>query len=359
MSETLAWSVYSDPEVLALERRRIFERSWQYAGHLGQVEQPGDYFACAAGHVPVAVVRDEDEELHAFLNVCRHRGSEVVRGSGNRKTLQCGYHAWTYGLDGSLRSAPRSEREPGFDPEGLSLLPMQIETLGPWIFVNPDTDAPPLSEIAGGIAESLASGGIEPDSLVFHRRIDFGLEANWKVVIENYLECYHCPTAHPDFSRAVDVNPDRYELHTAEWSSSQYGRARNGGEPIDVGQFHYLWPNTRINVFPGPPNLSIGPALPLGPERTAGFFDYFFTEDVPLDAREELIAFDSQVGSEDRALIESVQRGMRSGLLDHGTLMPESERLIAHFQALVGRTLRGSGAEPGRSLAPRAPADQP
>ncbi len=334
-TETLPWSSYSDPEVLAQERRAIFERSWQYAGHLAQVERPGDSFACAAGHVPVVVVRDESGDLAAFLNVCRHRGSEVVRGSGNRRTLQCSYHAWTYGLDGSLRTAPRSDREPGFDPEGLSLLPVRVETLGPLIFVNPGSGAPPLSDVSSGIAESLASGGIELDSLVFNRRIDFELDANWKVVIENYLECYHCPTAHPDFSRAVDVNPDRYLLETARWSSSQYGRGRDGQGPVDVGQFHFLWPNTRINVFPGPPNLSIGPALPLGAERTGGFFDYFFAGDAPSDAIDELVAFDAQVGSEDRALVESVQRGMRSGLLDHGTLLPESEQLIAHFQALV------------------------
>jgi phenylpropionate dioxygenase-like ring-hydroxylating dioxygenase large terminal subunit len=334
-AETLPWTSYSDPDVLARERRSIFERSWQYAGHLGQVERTGDYFACVAGHVPVVVVRDESGDLRAFLNVCRHRGSEVVRGSGNRKTLQCSYHAWTYGLDGSLRAAPRSDREPGFDTEGLSLLPLRVETLGPLIFVNPASGGPPLSEISSGIADSLAAGGVDAGSLVFDRRIDFELEANWKVVIENYLECYHCPTAHPDFSRAVDVYPDRYLLETFRWTSSQYGRARDGRGPIEMSQFHFLWPNTRINVFPGPPNLSIGPALPLGPERTGGFFDYFFAEDTPSDAIDELIAFDSQVGSEDQALVESVQRGMRSGLLDHGTLLPKSEQLIAHFQALV------------------------
>jgi choline monooxygenase len=339
VNETLPWSWYSDAELLELERRQIFTRGWQYVGHTGQIERAGDYFAATAGHVPVVVVRDEAGELRAFVNVCRHRGSEVMSGSGNRKTLQCSYHAWTYALDGSLRSAPRSEREPGFDAEGLSLLPVRMETLGPLIFVNPDADGPPFGEIAAGIPESLASGGIELNSLAFDRRIDFSLEANWKVVIENYLECYHCPTAHPDFSRAVDVNPDSYVLETARWSSSQYGRARDGQGPIETGQFHFLWPNTRINVFPGPPNLSIGPARPAGPERTEGFFDYFFAPEVDAEARDELIAFDSQVGAEDRQLVESVQRGMRSGLIDHGRLLPRSERLIEHFQGLVGDVL--------------------
>jgi phenylpropionate dioxygenase-like ring-hydroxylating dioxygenase large terminal subunit len=134
-----------------------------------------------------------------------------------------------------------------------------------------DADAPPLAEVAAG-TDSLAEDGIDLDTLVFDCRLDFDLAANWKVVIENYVECYHCPTAHVDFSKAVDVNPDRYELKTATWSSSQHARARNGDGSC---QFHFLWPNTRINVFPGSPNLSIGPALPDGPERTTGYHDYF------------------------------------------------------------------------------------
>jgi phenylpropionate dioxygenase-like ring-hydroxylating dioxygenase large terminal subunit len=336
MTETLAWSTYSDAGALELERRRIFAAGWQYVGHTGQVERPGDRFSAQAGHVPVAVVRDGDGALRAFLNVCRHRGAEVVRESGNHKTLQCHYHAWTYGLDGALVAAPRSEREPGFDASGLSLVPLRLETLGPLIFVNPSDGGPPLAEVAAGIPGSLAEGGIDLDTLVFDRRLDFRLDANWKVVIENYLECYHCPTAHKDFSRAVDVHPDRYELRTAEWSSSQHARSLNGGGAC---QFHYVWPNTRINVFPGSPNLSIGPAIPDGPERTNGFLDYFFGPDVTEQQKEELIAFDAQVGAEDRVLVESVQRGMRAGLVEHGRLLPESERLIAHFHALVRTAL--------------------
>lgn len=339
MHETLPWSLYSEPEALVHEERRIFARAWQYVGHLGQVAQAGAYFASAVGHVPVVVLRDEGAELRAYLNVCRHRGAEVARGSGVRRTLQCHYHAWTYGLDGSLRTAPRSEQEPGFDGEGLSLFPVRVETVGPLIFVNPDAEARPLAEVAGKIPESLRRGGIDVDSLVFERRVEFELEANWKTVIENYLECYHCPTAHPGFSRAVDVQPDRYVLETAPWSSSQYARGRDGQRPIDTGQFHFLWPGTRINVFPGPSNLSIGSARPLGPARTGGFFDYFFGPDVERDEIDELIAFDTQVGTEDRVLVESVQRGMGSGLIDRGRLLPDSERLIAHFQQLVARAL--------------------
>lgn len=324
----MSWADYSAPETLARERRDVFERSWHYAGHLGELERPGDFAAGSAGHVPVALVRGEEGELRAFLNVCRHRGHEVVSGSGNRRTLQCPYHAWTYELDGSLRAAPRSEREPGFGTEGLGLLPLRVETLGPLVFVNPDSEAAPLADVLGVVPEKLG----DLDRLVFHSRTPYEVEANWKVVMENYLECYHCPVAHPGFSKEVDVDPDSYVLEPGEWTSSQYARSRSGD---GRGQFHFVWPATRINVFPGIPNLSVGTTVPVSPTRTAGFFDYFFGPDVTAAEAEELIDFDAQVGAEDRALVESVQRGVGTGLLTEGRLLPESEQLIAHFQGLL------------------------
>src|SRR4051812_17133060 len=108
---TIPWSWYSDPAVLEHERAALFRRGWHYAGHLGQLEQSGDFVACRPGGVPVLVVRDREGGLRAFLNVCRHRGAELVAGCGRRQTIQCPYHAWTYGLDGSLRAAPRSREE--------------------------------------------------------------------------------------------------------------------------------------------------------------------------------------------------------------------------------------------------------
>src|SRR5919198_2776328 len=124
MDAPVPWSWYSDPEILRLEQERVFARSWQYVGHADQVGEPGTYFACAVGLLPVVVTRDREGSLHAFANVCRHRGFQVASGEGKRETLQCGYHAWTYELDGSLRAAPRSDREPGFDSDELSLRPV-------------------------------------------------------------------------------------------------------------------------------------------------------------------------------------------------------------------------------------------
>jgi phenylpropionate dioxygenase-like ring-hydroxylating dioxygenase large terminal subunit len=343
---TLPWSWYTDPEVLRLEEKRIFRRSWQYVGHTREVSEAESFRAIRSAPVPVLLTRDGEGTLRAFLNVCRHRGSLLLDGAGRRRTLQCGYHAWTYGLDGRLLSAPRSERESGVELDELGLVPLGIETWGPFVFVNPDRDAPPLSDLLGDLPGRLAAAGIDLDALSFHSRAESELAANWKVCAENYLECYHCPVAHPGFSAAVDVTPEAYEVEAVGSRASQYGPLRTepagpfdtSGE-IERGQFHFVFPNTVVNVMPGRPNLSIGPIMPLAPERTYRFLDYFFAPDADTSWIEELLAFDGQVGAEDARLVERVQVGVRSGLLEEGRLLPESERLVAHFQSQVVQTL--------------------
>ena len=327
MGETYPWAWYTDEATLGEERARIFRSAWHYVGHRGRLPQRPSYFASTSGGIPAVVVRDRDGELRAFLNVCRHRGAEIVSGEGRRETLQCPYHAWTYGLDGELLSVPRAGRERGFEREGLALLPLRLESWGPFLFVNCDADAPALADALGGL--SLAG---DADALVFRERVHYALAANWKIAVENYLECYHCPVAHPAFSRLIDVDPDVFALEGEGPLWSQRGRARDGDGECE---FHLVWPGLKLNVYPGPPNLSIGPVWPESPHRTVGFLDYFFGPDVDDGTARELVAFDDQVGREDTALVESVQRGVRSGLVDRGRLLPESERLIASFQRKV------------------------
>jgi phenylpropionate dioxygenase-like ring-hydroxylating dioxygenase large terminal subunit len=340
---TIPFDWYSDPSVLRLERERIFRRTWQYAGRVDQVAEPGSYFTCDLGGVPVVVVRDDDGALRAFLNVCRHRGSLVCEGEGSRASLQCPYHAWTYGLDGSLRAAPRSELVDGFDRDELGLLPAAVGAWGPFVFVNPDAEAAPLAETLGELPALVAAAGLDVDGLRFHHRAA-GPEyaANWKVCAENFLECYHCQVAHPGFSKVVDVSVDAYVLDESGTFSTQYGPVRETWKgdfdprgPIARGQFHFLWPNVTINLMPGHPNLSIGPIAPTGPETTARFLDYFVGPDVDEAWIRDMLEFDEQVGAEDRVLVERVQKGLRSGGLEHGRLMGDSERLIAHFQSLL------------------------
>jgi choline monooxygenase len=332
---TLPASWYTDPAVLRREQQQIFHGSWQYVARADQVAAPRSYVAARVGDVPVAIVRDERGELRGFVNVCRHRGHEVVSGAGTKATLQCPYHAWTYGLDGRLRSAPRADREPGFSVDGIALVPVAVDTWGPFVFANPERRAAPLAEALGELPERF---GLDLGGLRFQRRVEWTVEANWKVVVENFLECYHCAVAHPGFSAVVDVSPEAYRLRVDGPVLSQHAVLRGGGSEVD-GEFHLIWPNTTINVFPGKPNLSIGPVLPAGPGRTSRFLDYWFAEDADEEWIRELHAFDDQVGREDESLVESVQRGLASGLVDRGIVLPESEQLIVAFDALVERAL--------------------
>jgi len=343
---TLPAGWYSDPEIHRLERERIFTKAWHCVGSAVHVAEPGSYFTSYAAHMPVVVTRDREGTLNAFANVCRHRGHIVAQGAGRRETLQCPYHAWTYGLDGSLRAAPRCDREASFDASELSLRRLRVETWGPLLFVNSDTEAAPLEETVGGLAGLVAESGLVVESLELRESLDWELDANWKVAVENYLECYHCPTAHPGFSKVIDVDPDSYRYRAEGSILSQFGPVRDGARgngnapydasgPVRQAQYHFLFPSVSFNIEPGPPNFSVDTWRAISPDRTAGTTDYYFSPEVSEARVREIYAFSRQVADEDQALVESVQRGLDSGLVPQGHLLPESEQLIHRFQRLV------------------------
>ena len=264
-------------KVYAAECERIFNRSWQYAGHTGQVAKPGDFFTAQIGEIPIVVARDADEKLRAFANVCRHRGSEVVlECSGNRQTLQCHYHGWTYNLDGSLRSAPRENEQESFAKESLALIPFGVETWGPLIFVNPDRKAGQLRDMIGELPEIFANAGIDLARLRMMRRDLYEIAANWKIVVENFNECYHCPIAHPKFSEFIDT--DNYQRDTEhEYFSTYYGpyfKPRGAGVTYAT-----LWPNVMFSASTGPMALQVIRAVPIDADHTRQTVDYFFADD--------------------------------------------------------------------------------
>ena len=351
---TLPASWYGrDEAIYRSELDRIFARSWQYAARAEQVASRGSYVATRAGQIPIVVVRHQDGGLRAFVNVCRHRGHLVAQGEGRRESLQCPYHAWTYDLDGRLRAAPRSDREPGFDFDCFPLLPVSVEEWGPFVFVNPDPEASPLAGALGRLPEYLEDSGIDFARLRFQRRDEWTLDVNWKVGVENYLECYHCPVAHPSFSKLIDVDPDAYRLEADGLRMSQFGLLRdaprhelpyNPEGAVRRAQFHLLWPNLGINIEPGPPNLNLDVWLPDGPHRVRGWVDRFFGDDVDDETAGAITEFSRQVGREDNALVQSVQLGLDSGMVERGRLLAESEQLLGHFQRLVYESLNGSSA---------------
>jgi choline monooxygenase len=348
---TLPAAWYTDPAIYALERERIFGQAWQYVGLVEQVARPGDFFTCVAGEVPLIVTRDMGGELRAFANVCRHRGAVLVHEeAGHRTTFQCHYHAWTYNLDGSLRAAPGMKDEAEFDRCAFGLAPVRIAAWGPFLFVNPSREAEggeavaPLARVLGELPALVEATGLELAGLRHRVRRQYEIAANWKVVVDNYLECYHCPVAHKGFCDLIDVST--YAVTEYEYFSTQGGQATEAAKTGDAGLYDisggvregfyaYLWPNFTINVYPGPGNVSLNLFLPLGHERTLAIYDYCFSEAVSAEEEQNFVRFIDQVQEEDVVLCESVQRGLRSGYLEQGHLMLSRERALRHFQRLV------------------------
>src|SRR6516164_6248347 len=309
MRSVIPWDWYRDPRVLEVEERRLFRPSWQYVGPLECLRRPGDHVVGWLSRVPVLVVRGGDGELRGFLNVCRHRGSVVVAADGNAPRLRCPYHAWTYNLDG---------------------------TLGPFVFVNTSADGPPLETVLGDLSEIIAGVGVDLGGLRRRQRFEYTLPANWKIHLENYLECYHCPVAHPGFSAVMEVGPGRYELTetTRRLSHRAPVRGRVAAGSVTAGSYHLLLPNVKVNINPGRQNLSIGPVYPDGVDKTRGFLDYYFGADADEAWIEQMMVFDGEVGDQDAALVAATQAGVAGSWIDRGRILPQ-ERLLASFQRYV------------------------
>src|SRR5271169_96524 len=183
--ESLPAHWYTDPAITEQEILRVFRKAWNYIGPLSELKNVGDYFTGYAGEVPVVVIRNETG-LAGFVNVCRHRRHEVMKGRGHAKVMQCGYHAWTYDLGGCLKGAPRSASEPNFRLENFPLLPIRAETLGPFVFVNLDRDAAPVHAYFGPVLDIIAGSGINLDTLKLYSREDWSGFSNCKTMLENY-----------------------------------------------------------------------------------------------------------------------------------------------------------------------------
>ena len=346
-----AW--YSDRAVYEAELAKIFRASWQYAGPLDYVRRSGDYMTTTVGSVPVVVVRGDDGQLRAFVNLCRHRYSVLVEGHGSRKVLQCPYHAWTYRLNGTLAGAPRAERERDFDHARLSLRPARVETWGPLVFVNLDLEAAPARHVWGDIPGRYEATGLMIDRLRFRERRVYEVEANWKVATENILECYHCPIVHPAYSRLMDL--DDYDLETSRYTSIQLTRLRNrdkddDGEAYDVagevrvGLYAFVFPNFMFNVNPGVGHFHTNHVAPIDLDHARWVNDFFFVPEVTEADAAAYVNFQDEVSREDLPTTARAGSGAAVAAaagINEGRLMLASELTIAHFQGLVSECLRG------------------
>jgi len=335
---------YSDPAVFELEHSEIIMRAWQYAGPAGMVSKPGRFMTTQIANLPVLISRDEGGELHAMANVCQHRGSVVMNGDGQCKEFKCPYHGWTYDLDGTLVSWRGHEGE--VDPKKLSLPKLKVAEWGPFIFVAPETMEESIDYFFDPLPERLRDTGLNWDSLRLWDRRTWELEANWKVVTENYIECYHCGHVHPDYGKYVDM--DNYSWELGRFYEAQSGPPHPAAlkegylspdDAIKYGLFVHVWPNLHIQVYPGDAhNISILQIMPVGPERTITMLDSYYGHDASEDEMTRITEFFAVQLEEDWDVCPRVQRGLTSGAYQAGDSTNEQSRGRLNIGAHPART---------------------
>ena len=337
---------YTDPSIFAEELDRIFARTWQLVGHSGQLTRAGDFLTAAIGDQGVAVIRQADGSLHAMYNVCQHRGHELLIGdTGSAQSITCPYHAWTYDLDGRLLFA-RGE------PVGDLCVPaVRLDEMAGFLWVNLNEGATSLAETLPGIEdELLAVAPTATGRTLTHRRTRL-FDANWKIAVENYNECYHCPNVHKAFTAGV-VSPDSYRIasrgqairHSAEAPATTGYSLAEGGQPYEA---FFVFPASSIQCYPGEV-LNTFRWIPLAVDRTLLIREWWFDADTPTDEQAEIIDLDWRTTvTEDFDLMDSVQRGMRSRGYTPGPLIERhdgiatvhSEDTVPHLHDLVRTAL--------------------
>ncbi|MFT5052837.1 MAG: choline monooxygenase [Chlamydiales bacterium] len=346
-------SWFTSPEFHEFEQANVFDQSWQPVARVEELSAPGSFRSGVAGRSPWVVVRGQDDQLRAFHNTCRHKGREVVQGSGSATELVCGYHAWTYDLEGKLRSAPRMAGIADFDRKAMSLPRMALETWGPWIFINGDPHAAPLSKSVASMTERLEASGWE--RLRFVSRATWQIECNWKVVVDNYLDGgYHIPHMHPTLDAQLDMDSYRTELFDdGSIQSSRSATAADGRISYDPGgrigdEALYMWlfPNFMINRYG--PCMDTNRVIPRGPDACEVVYEFFFMDDEGDEARQfiaESVAQSAVTQREDIAICESVQLGLKSASYDRGRYAPQVEMGEYHFHRLLAARLDAALAQ--------------
>src|SRR5262249_1356177 len=285
-----------------------------------------------------------DGVLRALSNVCRHRAGPVAAGEGFCRAFKCGYHGWSYALDGRLLNTPEFEGVEDFDRSAHGLPSFRVETWLGLVFVNLDPAAPPLSRALEPVPDVLASRDLAGMRLA-HRK-DWEVDCNWKVYVANYLEGYHIPIVHPGLMQEIDYA--RYRTETFETTSEQHSpiRAARGGpmrkeRPDDEARYFWIYPNLMLNVYPD--NFSTNLIVPLSHERTLTVFEWYFRDpgsDANREKVRETVAFSDQIQLEDVAICEAVQRGLKSRTYDRGRYSVKRENGVHHFHRLVAAALQ-------------------
>jgi len=331
LARNLPGGVYVEPDVFALERDTIFSTGWTCAGRMEDFEQAGAFLSTAVAGRPVLVVRGEDRELRAFHNACRHRGACLAQEeSGVARSFRCNYHAWTYGTDGQLLAAPLMDERDDFDLAEHGLAPIGLATWGGFVFVNLDEDAGALADAMNGFPD-LERYGLE--SLRRAHSVTYDVAANWKVLCENYSECYHCALVHPQLNRVTDYrsggqsfvgssfNGGPMKLRDSYTTLSTTGQRCypeiEGINESDRKQIHYLhlYPSFLIGLAPD--YVLVHRVQPVDAGHSSVLCEWFYPATTvalsDFDAS-ETIEFWDLTNRQDWQLCEMVQRGAAARL---------------------------------------------
>jgi Rieske 2Fe-2S family protein len=368
---TLPGFFYTDPAIHQAEIERIFTKMWLCVGREEDLPAAGDYIVRDIGAQSVIVLRDRDGALRAFHNVCRHRGSRLrndASGSG-LKGIQCPYHAWTYELDGSLRAAPHMEDARNFDKRAFGLNPVRIDTWEGLVFVSLSADEPPLREFLGEMTTKFERYGI--GRMRRGRRIVYDVASNWKILAENYSECYHCALIHPELNRLshytsgeidlinqatvggyMELRQDEFQSMTVSGHSAR--PPFPGIDAEDRRRIHYyiVFPNLLLSLHPDYVMTHV--VWPQGPGRSEIVNEFLFAADEvakpgfdPSDA----VDFWDMTNRQDWKACELTQMGVASRGYDRGRLS-SLEWMVHIFDNFVADRLLGRTrpTQPGRIL---------
>jgi glycine betaine catabolism A len=356
LRRTLPGTAYTDPAVFGRERAQIFERLWFCAARSAEIDQPGSFQVVPVGGESVLIVRRPDGTLGAFLNVCRHRGSQLcAEGSGQvRRNLRCGYHAWTYDLDGRLVAAPNLARMTDIDRDAYGLVRVGLrEWLGyAWVCVAeepPSFEDTVIADVTARLGDPAAIGRYHTGQLDLGRRITYQVAANWKLIIENFMECYHCATIHPELTSVLPEFARGYAAqyyvgHGAQFAvqaeaftvTGQGGFGQLPGLAPDQDRRYFavtIRPQVFLNLVPD--HVIVHRMYPVAPDRTTVICDWLFDPAVLAagpDVAPSVELFD-RVNQQDFDACERTQLSMGSRAYRDGGVLVPSEHHIEEFHA--------------------------
>lgn len=346
-SQSLNAEAYIYQKWFDAEIKAVFAKTWQWVCHVEKLREPGNYIAVDIAGAPIVVVRNRESELRAFYNVCKHRAHELVTGSGTTKNLVCPYHAWTFGLNGELKAARRADQMENFDKGTICLDKVQVEEFCGFVYVNLDGTAKPLAEQAGDLKKEIEYWAPGVEKLTLAKRLTYEVNSNWKNVIDNFLECYHCHIAHPEFVDLVDMGTYLVKTYGI-WSShfADAGKSKNVAYDVEEASVTthavwWLWPNTCLLRYPGRNNFMIFQIVPACLEKTLEIWDFYLEDENLTKGEVEAVKYiDDVLQVQDISIVESVQRGMKTPAFDQGRFVYDpdtalSEHGVHHFHGLL------------------------